>query len=471
MPKTLINVLSFYIGWFACVVGAARGYPMLGPLVVVLLLGLHLLLTVDTAREVRLLAIAGVVGSLLDTLMMWSGMYTFVGHPKSWLCPLWITALWINFATTLRSSLSWLLDRYWLAALFGAVGGPLSYYAGARLGALTFPADTQLSLVVLTLVWGLALPGLVWLAALVPASRRRFRELAGIVFLPLSLSLSSSLSQAAEIEGVIFPDRYDIHGTPLILNGVGLLRYRIVFKGYVAALYLGEGVQPSHVLTDVPKRLELAYFWAIAGPDFGKAADALLKDNVSTATLTRLQPRIDRLHALYEDVKPGDRYSLTYIPGLGTELALNGRVKGTIEGADFAAAYFAIWLGPKPLSASLKAQLLAPSATTIRVAQNINENNTPSAFPEGSSSVIESLTWRLAGRDPAVLRQQVKMLVGKIEGAAMVKDDESQLVVSLPTSELATFRQGLATLGQLSGAEDIESGAPTTLLRVQFAHP
>jgi hypothetical protein len=49
---------------------------------------------------------------------------------------------------------------------------------------------------------------------------------------------------------------------------------------------------------------------------------------------------------------------LTYIPGRGTELALDGRPKGVIGGADFAAAVFAIWLGPKPLNKSFKAQLL-----------------------------------------------------------------------------------------------------------------
>jgi hypothetical protein len=57
-------------------------------------------------------------------------------------------------------------------------------------------------------------------------------------------------------------------------------------------------------------------------------------------------------------VQPGNRYSLTYIPGKGTELALNGVPQGVIEGADFAAAVFSMWLGPKPISESLKKDLL-----------------------------------------------------------------------------------------------------------------
>ncbi|MGE0679962.1 MAG: chalcone isomerase family protein [Candidatus Binatia bacterium] len=163
---------------------------------------------------------------------------------------------------------------------------------------------------------------------------------------------------AAEIEGVAFADRYQAGNVPLVLHNVGLLRYRYFIKAYVAALYLGKGVRPEDVLTDAPKRLELHYFWSIKGPDFGKAADKILAQNFSAATIAPLRSRLERLHGWYENVQPGDRYALTYLPGIGTELTLNGAPKGIIAGADFAAVYFAIWLGEKPLDRSLKTQLL-----------------------------------------------------------------------------------------------------------------
>jgi hypothetical protein len=134
-----------------------------------------------------------------------------------------------------------------------------------------------------------------------------------------------------------------------------------VIKAYVAALYLGDGVQPDAVLADVPKRLEINYFYTIAALDFVKATDVTIAANTDIATLTRLRPQIDTLSALYRDVKPGDRYTLTYIPGRGTELALNQQALGMIPGAEFARAMFAIWLGAKPLDAALKSQLLACS--------------------------------------------------------------------------------------------------------------
>jgi len=175
----------------------------------------------------------------------------------------------------------------------------------------------------------------------------------------LLFAAAAPAKQAVEVEGVRFAPTVQEGATTLLLNNAGLLRYRIVIKAYVAALYLGEDVTPSAVLDDVPKRLEAEYFWKLAGADFGPVTLEGMRRNVDAATLERLQPRLERFAALFVDVRPGDRYALTYLPGRGTELSLNGRPMGTIEGADFAAALFAIWLGPEPLDGNLKAALLA----------------------------------------------------------------------------------------------------------------
>lgn len=82
-----------------------------------------------------------------------------------------------------------------------------------------------------------------------------------------------------------------------------------------------------------------------------------LAENVPVSTIEMLRPRLGRLHQAYEVLKPGDRYALTYLPNSGTLLELNGDPRVLIEGADFAAAYFEIWLG-NPIHKKLKAQLL-----------------------------------------------------------------------------------------------------------------
>lgn len=175
----------------------------------------------------------------------------------------------------------------------------------------------------------------------------------------LSLILFSSLtSHASQVKSVTFQDTYETGEGSLKIRGTGLLRYMVLIKAYVGVLYLPENVSSNEALSDVPKRLEVEYFQHIKGEAFGPATRKLIAANVDDETFAKLKEKIEHHATFYEDVKPGDRYSLTYLPGIGTELALNGIPKGTIEGADFAAALFAIWLGPRPMDESFKSQIL-----------------------------------------------------------------------------------------------------------------
>ena len=163
---------------------------------------------------------------------------------------------------------------------------------------------------------------------------------------------------ATRVEDVKFPEQYMADGAELKIRGTGTLRYMVFIKAYVGGLYLPKDVSSGDALSEVPKRLEVEYFHAIEGKDFGAAARKMIANNVDEATFQRLEPKIEHHSSMYEDVKPGDRYALTYIPGRGTELALNGEPKGTIEGSEFAAALFSIWLGEKPIDDSFKKQIL-----------------------------------------------------------------------------------------------------------------
>ena len=165
MVHPLINMVSFYLGWFSCLLGATHSMPWLGVLVMSALLALHLFLTANRTQELRFILVTGLLGTSLDSLLMLGGLYTFTYHTLSWLCPVWMTALWMGFASTFNHSMRWLRGRYGLAGLFGATGGPLSYYAGVGLGALSFIPATRSTLMVLAVVWSLVVPGLLWLAS------------------------------------------------------------------------------------------------------------------------------------------------------------------------------------------------------------------------------------------------------------------------------------------------------------------
>lgn len=103
-------------------------------------------------------------------------------------------------------------------------------------------------------------------------------------------------------------------------------------------------------------------------------------------------------------------------------------------------------------------------------AEEVPPADSPSTFPEGSSSVIESLTWQITGNDQTTLYQQAKKLLEGIREAMIVKETGRLLVVSLPTKELPALRQSLHKLGTVN-APDAEGSAPTTLLRLTFTQP
>ena len=170
--------------------------------------------------------------------------------------------------------------------------------------------------------------------------------------------MQATMGYGAVVDGIRFEKQFQFDETTLNLRGAGVLRYMIFIKAYAGAFYLPEGTSSEEALADVPKRIEVEYYHALKGKDFGPATIEAMKKNVDPVTLERVMPQVEYHNSLYVDVNPGDRYALTYIPGEGTTLSLNGVPIGTIDGAEFAAALFSIWLGPNPISGDFKQALL-----------------------------------------------------------------------------------------------------------------
>ena len=77
--------------------------------------------------------------------------------------PHWIVAMWVLFATTINYGLSW-VKRNWMVSLSaGLIGGPVAFYAGAGLGAVTF-TNQALALAVIGAGWAVLLPLVVLIA-------------------------------------------------------------------------------------------------------------------------------------------------------------------------------------------------------------------------------------------------------------------------------------------------------------------
>jgi len=165
----IFNLALFQIGWWALVLSAAQGRPLIGLVIVALILAWHLGLVRPLASEALLIGLAALIGLSFDSLLIATGWVSFgpptpVAAPTTALPPPWMVALWANFATTLNLSLVGLQSRPGLAALLGLVGGPLAYWGGASLGAMTFVSPLP-ALIALALGWALLTPLLLALAA------------------------------------------------------------------------------------------------------------------------------------------------------------------------------------------------------------------------------------------------------------------------------------------------------------------
>ena len=158
----IANVLGFQAVWFASVIGAANGLPWAGPLAAAVYAAAHLAWTPDRAGDLRLLAIALLMGFVADSLLAATGVLAFASPwPSTLVAPVWILAMWAGFALTLNHSMAFLRGRWLAAAAFGALGGPLACWGAARaFNAVDFGLGLPVAMFALAVVWGVAMPAL-----------------------------------------------------------------------------------------------------------------------------------------------------------------------------------------------------------------------------------------------------------------------------------------------------------------------
>jgi hypothetical protein len=78
--------------------------------------------------------------------------------------------------------------------------------------------------------------------------RDHFGTIGRAAHLAMAILFAAASSGAAKIEGVEFDERVTVGDRVRALRSLGLLRYRIFFKGYVAALYLEPAADLENVL-------------------------------------------------------------------------------------------------------------------------------------------------------------------------------------------------------------------------------
>jgi hypothetical protein len=83
-----------------------------------------------------------------------------------------------------------------------------------------------------------------------------------------------------------------------------------------------------------------------------------LADNLTVAEMKALKSRLDKFNTLFRTMHEGEVIQISYLPGTGTEVRINGEWRGNVEGDDFFHSLLTIWLGAHPVSNSLKQDML-----------------------------------------------------------------------------------------------------------------
>jgi hypothetical protein len=180
------------------------------------------------------------------------------------------------------------------------------------------------------------------------------------ILLMVTAFMFSGATVAADIDGNQIPDQLPAADTTLLLNGAGL-RDKFMIDLYVGGLYLAKKSSDAAAVinADEPMALRLLI-----------VSSRITSENMTEATLegfehslgskqAAMQPKIDQfLLSFKEPIKEDDVFEMLYLPGSGVIISKNGKQLNTVEGLDFKAALFGIWLGEEPAQDSLKEEML-----------------------------------------------------------------------------------------------------------------
>ena len=183
-------------------------------------------------------------------------------------------------------------------------------------------------------------------------------------WLVLMLLLWTLPAAALEVAGVNVAEKARVGTNELVLNGAGI-RTRLIFKVYVGALYLPakETSEAQVFAQSGAKRVSLTLLRDLSAQQLVEAFEKGIHANNSAAEIETLKPRIAELLALFTGGKEGEVILIDYLPGAGTVIHVNGKVKGKpIPGEDFYRALLRIWLGDQPVDEELKKAMLGGTA-------------------------------------------------------------------------------------------------------------
>lgn len=160
MSRTVAAFLAFQLVWIVTALGAATGFAWPGVIAALIAAGWTVLRSSVPMAALGVVMAAAAIGAIGESLLAVTDIMRYAAPwPSTALAPVWIVTLWAAFAVTLAPTRTLLGNRWIVAsALLGLSLAPLSYVAGARLGALTLTVPLWQAWLAIGALWGAAYP-------------------------------------------------------------------------------------------------------------------------------------------------------------------------------------------------------------------------------------------------------------------------------------------------------------------------
>lgn len=332
-----VAIVLFKINWLLLVAGQQRWLLLV--LCCTLPLQILAVLPADARpgqkyRVLQYCLLFASLGVLVDQVLSIAGVLSFPGR---WL-PAWLVVLWLAFALVLPH-ISVFLQRLRLYAwsVLGAIGGTLSYQAGAALGAVALGQPLWLSSLVLAVTWAVMLP--LWRVLFLrgvprPALLQAAVYVCGLIFmLPFAPAPASAMERDLALVG---KGHYRFLGWPI---------YDITLRA---------DEQRFDFPDTVPFELSVAYKRGFSSEQISAETRRQWRKQHVTVRDEWQQ----WLQQSIPDVAAGDTLTLRVDARYASHFFHNGKLINTVADPDFSIAFAGIWLGANTSAPHLRTQLL-----------------------------------------------------------------------------------------------------------------
>ena len=188
------------------------------------------------------------------------------------------------------------------------------------------------------------------------------KRLRRFAFWLLALTATGAMA-ATEVGGVRLDDEISVANQKLVLNGAGI-RTRVIFKVYVAGLYLSQKKDNAKDIIALPgaKRVAVTMLRDVSSDELGQALIVGVQKNSTPDETRRFGSQLVAMGEIFGRIPrltTGQTFSVDWIPNRGTVVLVDGKpVAEPIPDEGFYDAVLRIWLGDAPADAALKAGML-----------------------------------------------------------------------------------------------------------------